>query len=101
MVYRLGMLLWALWLASALLGWLNWGWGCFSEGGLWRSPDAIGSGVAGGQHLRLRRRHLFAKIPRALYLLPYDLLLSSPISVERMGKPNPAESGKALVRCPT
>lgn len=40
MVYRLAMLLWALWLASALLGWLNWGWGCFSEGGLWRSPDA-------------------------------------------------------------
>jgi hypothetical protein len=39
MVYRLAMLLWALWLASALLGWLNWGWGCFSEGGLWRSPD--------------------------------------------------------------
>jgi len=39
MVYRLTMLLWALWLASALLGWLNWGWACFSEGGLWRSPD--------------------------------------------------------------
>jgi hypothetical protein len=39
MVYRLAMLGWALWLASALLGWLNWGWGCFSEGGLWRSPD--------------------------------------------------------------
>jgi len=39
MVYRLAMLLWALWLASALLGWLNWGWACFSEGGLWRSPD--------------------------------------------------------------
>jgi hypothetical protein len=40
MVYRLAMLLWALWLASALLGWLNWGWGCFSEGGLWLAPDA-------------------------------------------------------------
>jgi hypothetical protein len=39
MVYRLAMLGWALWLASALLGWLNWGWECFSEGGLWRSPD--------------------------------------------------------------
>jgi hypothetical protein len=39
MVYRLAMLLWALWLASALLGWLSWGWECFSEGGLWRSPD--------------------------------------------------------------
>jgi len=39
MVYRLAMLGWALWIASALLGWLNWGWGCFSEAGLWRSPD--------------------------------------------------------------
>jgi hypothetical protein len=38
MVYRLAMLLWALWLASALLRWLLWGWQCFSEGGLWRSP---------------------------------------------------------------
>jgi hypothetical protein len=38
MVYRLAMLSWALWLASALLAWLRWGWGCFSEGGLWRSP---------------------------------------------------------------
>jgi len=37
MAYRLAMLLWALWLASALLTWLSWGWGCFSEGGLWRS----------------------------------------------------------------
>jgi hypothetical protein len=35
-VYRLAMLAWALWLAQALLRWLRWGWGCFSEGGLWR-----------------------------------------------------------------
>ncbi|MGH6636657.1 MAG: hypothetical protein ACRED0_11200 [Gammaproteobacteria bacterium] len=34
--YRLLMLAWALWLAFALLGWLKWGWGCFSQGGLWR-----------------------------------------------------------------
>jgi hypothetical protein len=40
MFYRLAMLLWALWLASALLTWLNWGWGCFSEGGMWRSGRA-------------------------------------------------------------
>jgi len=39
MAYRLAMLLWALWLASALLTWLSWGWGCFSEGGLWRSTS--------------------------------------------------------------
>jgi hypothetical protein len=39
MVYRLAMLLWALWLASALLSWLRWGWECFSEGGLWQPAD--------------------------------------------------------------
>jgi len=36
LVYRLAMLAWALWLAQALLGWLRWGWGCFTDGGLWR-----------------------------------------------------------------
>lgn len=35
-VYRLLMLLWALWLAWSLLNWLRWGWGQFSDGGLWR-----------------------------------------------------------------
>ncbi len=34
--YRLAMLAWALWLAQALLRWMKWGWGCFTEGGLWR-----------------------------------------------------------------
>ncbi|OLE66749.1 MAG: hypothetical protein AUG09_05975 [Acidobacteria bacterium 13_1_20CM_2_68_7] len=34
--YRLAMLAWALWLAQALLRWLRWGWGSFTEGGLWR-----------------------------------------------------------------
>jgi len=34
-VYRALMLLWALWLAQALLGWLSWGWQSFSKGGLW------------------------------------------------------------------
>ncbi len=37
-IYRLLMLLWALWLALALLKWLQWGWECFSSGGLWRKP---------------------------------------------------------------
>ncbi|HEU4402386.1 MAG TPA: hypothetical protein VFT43_09795 [Candidatus Polarisedimenticolia bacterium] len=36
MIYRLAMLAWALWLAQALLRWLRWAWGCFTEGGLWR-----------------------------------------------------------------
>lgn len=35
-VYRLLMLLWAIWLAWALLGWLRWGWRCYSAGALWR-----------------------------------------------------------------
>lgn len=35
-VYRILMLLWALWLAHSLLKWLRWGWRCFSEGGLWK-----------------------------------------------------------------
>ncbi|HRX72259.1 MAG TPA: hypothetical protein P5329_14070, partial [Candidatus Competibacteraceae bacterium] len=37
LVYRGLMLVWALWLALALLKWLGWGWSCFSAGGLWRS----------------------------------------------------------------
>ena len=37
LVYRGLMLVWALWLALALLKWLNWGWSCFSAGGSWRS----------------------------------------------------------------
>ena len=36
LVYRVIMLAWALWLALALLKWLSWGWGCFSDGGTWR-----------------------------------------------------------------
>ena len=36
--YRGLMLLWALWLAFALLDWLRWGWRCFSAQGLWRAP---------------------------------------------------------------
>jgi hypothetical protein len=35
-VFRILMLLWALWLAYALLKWLRWGWDCFGSGGLWR-----------------------------------------------------------------
>jgi len=36
LVYRALMLAWALWLAFALLRWLNWGWQCFTSGGIWR-----------------------------------------------------------------
>jgi hypothetical protein len=36
MVFRILMLLWALWLAASLLKWLRWGWQCFGEGGWWK-----------------------------------------------------------------
>ncbi len=36
LVYRISMLLWALWLAMALLRWLGWGWDCFSEDTTWK-----------------------------------------------------------------
>lgn len=40
--YKAAMLLWALWLANALIGWLRWGWQAFGEGGAWppRRPKA-------------------------------------------------------------
>ena len=44
--YRALMLAWALWLAFALLGWLRWGWSCFSTHQLWRpwrTPAAAAS----------------------------------------------------------
>lgn len=34
--YRVAMLAWALWLASALLRWLRWGWESFATDGYWR-----------------------------------------------------------------
>lgn len=36
MAYRTLMLLWALWLAFALVRWLKWGWDSFSTGGYWK-----------------------------------------------------------------
>ncbi len=38
-VYRLLMLVWALWLAFALINWLKWGWNNFTMGGLWRKAE--------------------------------------------------------------
>ncbi len=35
-LYRVLMLLWALWLAFALLNWFRWGWRVFIQNGLWR-----------------------------------------------------------------
>jgi hypothetical protein len=36
-VYKLAMLAWALWLASALIGWLRRGFGAWMQGGYWRA----------------------------------------------------------------
>jgi hypothetical protein len=41
MAYRIVMLLWALWLAFALLRWLRWAWQCFTSGGMWRERKQI------------------------------------------------------------
>ncbi|CAN2049567.1 conserved membrane hypothetical protein [Candidatus Magnetomoraceae bacterium gMMP-13] len=38
-VYRFLMLLWALWLALALLKWLKWGFSCFSKHGIWKKAS--------------------------------------------------------------
>jgi hypothetical protein len=35
-VYKVAILLWALWLSFALLRWLPWAWSSFSANGLWR-----------------------------------------------------------------
>lgn len=35
-VYKIAMLLWALWLANALIGWIRWGFEAWSQGGYWR-----------------------------------------------------------------
>ncbi len=37
-VYRAVMLVWSLWLAWSLLGWLKWGYAAFGQGGVWRKP---------------------------------------------------------------
>lgn len=39
--YKLAMLLWSLWLASALLPWVRWGWQQLSHHALWYAPDSI------------------------------------------------------------
>jgi hypothetical protein len=40
MVYKIAILLWALWLSFALLRWLPWAWGAFAAGGIWRGRVA-------------------------------------------------------------
>ena len=40
-VWRVLMLLWALWMAASLVRWLRWGWGSFSSGGLVKWPLTV------------------------------------------------------------
>jgi hypothetical protein len=39
--YRVFMLLWALWLALSLVGWLRWAWQCFATNGIWRNMPLL------------------------------------------------------------
>lgn len=48
-VFRLLNLLWALWLASSLLGWFKWAWTEYAKGGLWVPPRTPPFRAAPGQ----------------------------------------------------
>jgi hypothetical protein len=39
-IYRVVMLMWALWLSAAVISWLRWGWQCLTTGGGWRRKPA-------------------------------------------------------------
>ena len=39
--YRIVMLAWSLWVVFALLGWLKWGWQCFSANGLCKRKTKV------------------------------------------------------------
>jgi len=39
-MFRIAMLLWALWMAHSLIQWIRWMWMCFSEGGIFRNKSA-------------------------------------------------------------
>ena len=40
-VWRLAMLLWSLWLVSALMKWVKWAWLSFQAGGAWRAISIL------------------------------------------------------------
>jgi hypothetical protein len=45
-VYKVLILVWALWLSFALLRWLPWVWNCISRDGFWRSRKSAGGDAA-------------------------------------------------------
>jgi hypothetical protein len=38
-IYKLVIIVWALWVAAAMFRWLKWAWQSWSTGGYWRSKD--------------------------------------------------------------
>lgn len=66
LVYRVSMLLWALWLALALLKWLRWGWDCFSDTTTWKQtlPKNKKKTAPLPGLLRKRRQHHTLPQPR-------------------------------------
>jgi hypothetical protein len=71
--YRLLMLFWALWLAAALIRWLQWGWNQFSSGGLWKkSPPEEASPRPASERLLQNK---FFWIAAALVVLIVLLLM--------------------------
>jgi len=40
-VFRIIMLIWALWMAQSLIQWIRWMWGSFSKGGIWRKKVLV------------------------------------------------------------
>ncbi|MCH8220663.1 MAG: hypothetical protein IIA76_04910 [Proteobacteria bacterium] len=43
-LYKVAILLWALWLSFALIRWIPWAWRCYSRGGLWKGKVATTQG---------------------------------------------------------
>lgn len=66
LVYRILMLLWALWLAMALLRWMRWGWDCLSAGQIWRplKPRAVAKEPARAVAPDMQQQHDTSKDDR-------------------------------------
>lgn len=62
-VFRVAMLLWALWLAVSLVGWLRWAWSSFASGGVWRPLGAVSP--FGARRRRKRRQPETREPPQA------------------------------------
>ena len=43
--YRGLMLLWSIWIAFSLIGWLKWAWNVFAKGGTWAKTEKTAKAV--------------------------------------------------------